>query len=105
MIERLIKQEEKNLIAYLLEQVSTAKEYRIPNYVSDLDDGGMGSLQLNNGKHFKDLIQVEYIDLDGQKVIITLTENENRELFDLDFWKVDFEPLKKFPLPEELKRF
>jgi hypothetical protein len=88
----------------LLRQISTDKEYRIPTHVLDLNDGGMGSLQLNNGKHSKDLIQAQYIDLDGQKVIITLTENEKRELFDLDFWKVDFEPLKKFPLPEDIEK-
>lgn len=105
MVKRQIRLEEKNLIVYLLKQISKNKEYQIPSHVSDMNDDGMGSLQLNNGKHFKDLVQVKYIDLDGQKVIITLTENENRELFELEFWKVDFMPLKKFPLPEELNKF
>jgi hypothetical protein len=95
MLQRQIRQEEKNLILFLLTQIFADKNYQIPSHVSDLNDGGMGSVQL---------IQMEYIDLDGQRLIITLTENENQELFELDFWKVDFSPLKKFPSPEKLKK-
>jgi uncharacterized lipoprotein YehR (DUF1307 family) len=64
----------------------------------------MGSIQLSSkGRHHKDLIQMQYVDVDGQKVIITLTENQAEELFDLDMWKVDFSPLKQFPPIEKLQ--
>ena len=105
MIRRQISSEETDLIASLLKNISKNNEYQIPNYVLEMDDGGMGSIRLNAGKHHKDLIQVGYIDLDGQTVIITLTESENKELFELEFWKVDFTPLKKFPSPAEVFSF
>lgn len=63
----------------------------------------MGSLRLNSGIHASDLIQVKYTDTDGQMVIITLTENKNKKLFELEFWKVDFNPLNKFPFPDEVE--
>ena len=104
-MRRLIKPEEKEIIKYLLAHLpDKGHSYIIPFQVTQLDDGGMGSIQLSeNSKHHNDLIQMEYVDIDGQKVFVTLTENEYGELFDLDIWKVDFSPLKQYPTPEKLK--
>jgi hypothetical protein len=104
-MQREIRQEEKVLIAYLLEQLpDNSNQYNIPLFIKELEDGGMGSIQLTDeGRHHKDLIQMQYVDADGQKVIITLTENQAGQLFDLDIWKVDFSPLKQFPTIEKLQ--
>jgi hypothetical protein len=103
-MQREIRQEEKDLITHLIKQLpANSSQYHIPLIVIELQDGGMGSIQLTDkGRHQKDLIQMQYVDTDGQKVIITLTENQAGELFDLDLWKVDFTPLKQFPTVEKL---
>ena len=43
------------------------------------------------------------MDDDGVLVSIELTVDERDELFELDFWKVDFSPLRRYPNPEDLK--
>ena len=105
-IIRPIKKEEADLIIYLLEKAGKTNQYKIPVEVSEMDDGGMGSLRLNHineSKFGKDLIQAQYFDSDGILVLVTLVENQVNELFELDMWKVDFSPLKQFPTPEQLK--
>jgi hypothetical protein len=105
-MQRQIRQEEKDLIAFMIAHLPEGKgNFVIPEQVNELADGGMGSLQINErGAHYKDLTQMEYTDVDGQKALITLTENGNGELFDLDIWKVDFSTLKKFPSLDKLRR-
>ncbi|RZJ98888.1 MAG: hypothetical protein EOO46_23600 [Flavobacterium sp.] len=106
-MQREIRQKEKDLIAYLLEQLpANSNQYRIPLQVTELQDGGMGSIRLTDkGRHHKDLIQLQYVDVDGQMVIITLTESHAGELFELDIWNVNFSALKQYPTVEELKPF
>ena len=104
-MRRLIRQEETDLIQYLISRLPEgSSQYSIPSEVLELEDGRMGSLQLNNnGTRHKDLIQMKYHDSDGQTVLITLTENQSGELFDFDIWKVDFRGLIIYPKPEDLK--
>ena len=49
-----------------------------------------------------DLIQAEYTDVDGVDVVITLTRDKNNRLLDLDFWKMNFEKLVRYPAPDQL---
>ncbi|RYY65682.1 MAG: hypothetical protein EOO12_06305 [Chitinophagaceae bacterium] len=103
MQPRPIRQDEQALIEHLLLQIGAGSAYHIPGEVEDLDDGGMGSIQLSrNGQHAGDLVKVNYIDEDGQAVLIVLTRNQFDELFDLDIWKVDFTPLRRFPKPGQV---
>ena len=103
MPPRPIRQDERILIEYLLSQIDNGRKYRIPNEVEDLDDGGMGSVQLTrNGQHDGDLVKVTFLDEDGQTVLIVLTRNQFDELYDLDIWKVDFSPLLRFPDPNQV---
>jgi hypothetical protein len=106
MLTRTIRRNEIALIKYLLDKYTGRKNhYRIPDEVREMDDGGMGSLLLNQneGRRFgRDLIQAQYYDADGTLVIITLVEDNKQELFELDMWKVDFSPLKEFPSPDKL---
>ena len=73
--------------------------------VVEMRDGGMGSIKFLNGGHrrFRPIAETEYVDDDGVLVSIELNVDEKDELFELDFWKVDFSPLRRYPNPEDLK--
>jgi len=101
---RLIKEEEKNLIIYLLEKLNMV-DYPISEYVEEYGDVPMGSIGLGDAESSEyagDLIQVEFIDSDNTAVVITLTKDTNNQLLDLDFWKVDFSELITYPKPDQI---
>lgn len=104
--KRKIKEEEINLIVFLLTKVGlTVNEYPINEFVDEYEGYVMGSIGLGNpddSPYAGDLIQAKYIDSDGKEVAITLTMDENGQLLDLDFWKVDFSKLLIYPKPEDL---
>jgi hypothetical protein len=50
------------------------------------------------------LVTAHYIDEDQIPVIISINLDQEGRLFEIDFWKVDFSPLKRYPTPEELKQ-
>ena len=97
--------EEMELTMYLL---SLVPEYKkgIPKKVRTMNDGNMGSVTFDvNGKSElgQVLINVEYKDIDGVDVLIGLTADKSGNLFELDFWKTDFNQLAEYPTPEKLK--
>ncbi len=49
-----------------------------------------------------ELARGEYLDSDGVPVSITINADDHGELFELDFWKVDFSPLKHYPRPQDV---
>jgi hypothetical protein len=76
--------------------------------VEDMQDGGMGSiLFLTPGKlarHFGQAVaKAEYIDEDGVPVSIVINVDQDGELYEVDFWKVDFSPLRRYPKISEIK--
>lgn len=104
---RNIKEEEKILITSILElSGSMNKNWSIPEVVFDLDDGGMGTIKLTKNEksiYGKDILQVNYIDFDKIPVIISLTVDKDGDLFELEFWKVNFEKLIRYPKPNEIE--
>lgn len=106
MTQRSIETREKILIQYLLSLVPEKSQvYTLPDKVTDLDDGGMGSIGLvldKQSKYGGDLIQVKYLNEDDVLVIITLIHDELNRLFELEMWKVDFSALKRYPTPAQL---
>ncbi len=50
----------------------------------------------------KALVDAQYLDSDGVLVVITINSDKSGELFELDFWKVDFSALKQYPRPSDL---
>ena len=106
-ILRNIKEEEKVLITSILELAGSMDRISsIPEVVYDLDDGGMGTIKFTNDHkrvYGADILQVNYIDSDTTPVIIGLTIDNRGELFELDFWKVNFEKLLKYPKPDEIE--
>lgn len=103
---RKIKDEEINIIVFLLERLGLKlMDYPISKLVDEYEGYIMGSIGLGNPEvspYAGDLIQAKYIDSDGKEVAITLTMGENGQLLDLDFWKVDFSKLRVYPKPADL---
>lgn len=72
--------------------------------VSPMDDGGMGSLLLfpdghgTDGRRFGKCAS-EYLFKDSDEIEVLASLNLDREgqLFELDMWKVDFNPLIRWP--------
>ena len=76
--------------------------------VEDMQDGGMGSIRFVNPdqqkrRFGKPLVEAEYVDGDGVMVGIAYNLDEKGELYELDFWKVDFSALQRYPEPSELR--
>ena len=75
--------------------------------VEDMQDGGMGSIRFLSGdkaRHLGEAIaEAEYIDDDGVLVIIALNTDSRGRLYEIDFWKVDFSPLRSYPSPSDLR--
>jgi hypothetical protein len=103
---RKIRENERNLIVFLLEKLNLKlTDYPINEDVDEYEGGIMGSIGLGNpdiSPYDGDLIQANYVDSDDLEVVITLTKDANNQLLDLDFWKVDFSKLITYPNPEAL---
>lgn len=66
--------------------------------VTDMVDGGMGSLLIGSGEGRrlgKGVASYEFEDIDGVLVSVVLNVDQNGDLFELDVWKVDFSPTKR----------
>ena len=107
---RPLREEEYKVLKALLAMVSDSTQPPSSGaelFVVDLSDGGMGSVRFvdEKGKSRKmgsELVTAEYIDEDQIPVLISLNLDEDGQLFELDFWKVNFDPLKRYPRPEEV---
>lgn len=73
--------------------------------VQEMDDGGMGSLELMSRGPSSGSSQrlvtckaaVQFTDEDGVEVIASLNAREDGVPFELDMWKTDFSPLIRIP--------
>ena len=101
---RKITVSERQLVSYLLEQVGISID--IPEMILDMKDGGMGSISfdINETQKRANLIAGgTFLDEDGILVEFELTNDDNGNLLELDFWKVDFSKLISFPKLNEIK--
>jgi hypothetical protein len=74
--------------------------------VEDMEDGGTGSIRfVKSGRRTfgAAIAQAEYTDGDGVLVSIAVNSYDQGELYEVDFWKVDFSPLLRYPKPTELR--
>ncbi|HEY0199867.1 MAG TPA: hypothetical protein VGC19_15235 [Rhodanobacter sp.] len=105
-MSRQINSLELDLVRFFLEKVNLESNVNENSLVDDLDDGGMGSIKLiyqDPGVFSKKLLDAEYVDDDGVIVSLGLNLDDRGRLYDLDFWKVDFSPLKKYPNPSNIR--
>lgn len=76
--------------------------------VRDMPDGGMGSIRFapsgdGTNRSFGNAAgELWYVDADGVAVTFCLSLDNHGDLYEVDAWKVDFSPLKRFPQPEDL---
>jgi hypothetical protein len=108
---RHLRPEEIALIAGMLESHPLKSKFSMQSsdyYVQDIDDGGMGSIQFlslsqTKRKFGMRIAEVEYTDQDGVLVLVSIITDEQGELYEIDFWKVDFSPLIHYPSPNQLR--
>jgi hypothetical protein len=76
--------------------------------VRDMLDGGMGSIRFTVPGDGADRSfgiaagELWHVDADGVPVTFCLNLDNHGELYEVDAWKVDSSPLKRFPEPEDL---
>ena len=105
---RPLREEELVLIRSLHTGVYPAKALECAletSCVMDMQDGGMGSIRfIGDEPHSfgKALVEAQYLDSDGVLVSIAVNVDKNGQLFELDFWKVDFSPLRRYPKPSDV---
>jgi len=71
--------------------------------VSDMQDGGMGSIRFvcDENRHLgRAIVEADYVDSDDVLVSIVVNVDQNERLFEVDMWKVNFLPLRRYPSPE-----
>ena len=108
---RALRPIERELVERMLagKDVKPGTEANLPSLlVEDMQDGGMGSIRFltsgHSARHFgRAVAQAEYIDEDGVLVSIVINVDQENELYEVDFWKVDFSPLKRYPAVSEIK--
>ena len=105
---RVLLQKELALVLALIPEGSIS-QWHVPEgaRVLDMEDGGMGSIRFVKESHHRragSIAKAKYVDEDGVLVSIELNISEDNELFEVDFWKVDFSPLRRYPRPEDLIR-
>ena len=105
---RPLREEERQLIGSLLPGISASaalEDTLLASCVTDMHDGGMGGIrfvQPEPGTFGKTLAEAQFVDSDGVLVSVALNADRNGRLFELDFWKVDFSPLRRYPKPSDL---
>jgi len=103
---RPLRPEEVALIRALLAGVYPAEALEgalKDSRVADMQDGEMGSIRfLGSGPIGMALVEAQYLDSDGVLVSIAVNGDKQGQLFELDFWKVDFSPLKRYPSPSDV---
>jgi hypothetical protein len=115
MIIRKLSNKEQEVLEFLVAHSEIVNKRGIHEWLAncecrELSDGEMGSIQLINAsednlktKFSHAVVECEFTDKDGVKVIISLNISNNGYPYELDFWKVDFEPLIGYPAPGDLK--
>jgi hypothetical protein len=76
--------------------------------VEDMQDGEMGSIRFTDESGAdrrlgEAIAEADYIDDDGVLVSIVLNTDTTDQLYEVDFWKVDFSPLRRYPSPSDLR--
>jgi hypothetical protein len=108
---RKLRKEEADMITAMVRNNPKAAEILASladRLVEDMQDGGMGSLRFRSTDHpaprfGRQIAEAEFTDEDGILVSAAVNLDETGELFELDIWKVDFSPLKRYPRPDELR--
>lgn len=97
---------EERLLLYLIQNASAtfSEKWKDSLLVKPMDDGGMSSLLLfpdgeiyTNRSFGKCVSEIQFKDADNVEVIASLNVDNKDDLFELDIWKTNFNPLIKIP--------
>lgn len=100
---RPLRTNEIALLAVLLGESASAVESQLrERLVEEVADGGMGGVRFlprtDTPRLFgRRAAEAEFTDADGVTVIVSLNLDEQGDLYELDFWKSDFSPLRSYP--------
>ena len=97
---RPLSESEKPLVAWLFE--SACRPERVETLeVEMMNDGGMGSIRfapLDGARSFGATVaEALFEDDDGTPIVASLNVDSSGELYEVDIWRVDFGPLKRWP--------
>ena len=102
---RSLTEEEATIVRFLLKKACLSVDVRVLN-VRAMDDGGMGSLAFapfaESRRFGRQAAACRFVDSDGVPVSAALNLDQEGKLFELDVWKVDFSPLRKWPAESEI---
>jgi hypothetical protein len=107
---RHLKDSEKVLIRRLLEQEAGDNSALLSQLdsldVQEMSDGGMGSLYFawpGKDAHVRRfgrrIAELQLDDADGVAVVASLNVDKDGDLFELDIWKTNFEPVIRLTPP------
>lgn len=97
---------EERFLEFMISQanIKVPADWKDTMLVSPMDDAGMGSLVLfprgktDANRSFGRLAaEFQFKDTDRVEVLASLNLDQNNELFELDIWKMNFDPLRQFP--------
>lgn len=76
--------------------------------VEEMQDGDMGSLRFRppgfyDQRFGRQIAEAEFTDSDGVLVSAAINLDDRGHLFELDIWKMDFSPLKRYPNAGEVR--
>ena len=107
---RKLRDNERDLIAAMLKGKPHAvmMDTLSACNVEDMQDGGMGSIRFMNESGAERrlgeaIAEADYIDEDGVLVSIVLNTDTSGRLYEVDFWKVDFSPPRRYPSSSDLR--
>lgn len=103
---RKLKEEEIALITWMVKNTIEGPgiiEKLSELHVEEMNDGGMGSLKVvvegeDNRAYSKELAAADLYDIDEVPLFISVNLDSSGNFFELDVFKGDFSPLKRFPL-------
>ena len=97
---RALLEREKPLIAHLVAKANLTVDMAQLR-ASPMDDGGMGSLLFATAgmeqRQAKEVAVCYFEDEDGVSIRAALNVDQHGHLYELDVWKVDFSPLRRWP--------
>lgn len=104
-LSRKISSDELKTLEHLIEisRVKISDDWAEGLTVREMNDGGMGSIILipkgakSNRKFGKQISEFQYKDVDGIDVLVSLNLDSEGMLYELDFWKMDYSELQKYP--------
>lgn len=99
--------DEVRLLEFLLSKAQIgvlSEDWRAKLRVSEMEDGGMGSLrlfpdgsQVEDRKFGRRASECQFTDEDGVEVLASLNLDQDGNLYELDIWKTDFGKLIRIP--------